>query len=266
MSLFFRKTGNGPPLIILHGLYGSSDNWTVIGKNLGERYTVYMIDLRNHGHSPHYNSHLFNDLKNDLAEFMEGHHIGKATLLGHSMGGKTAMWFAADYPEMVEKLIVADIAPRDYLLLNEASQYHLHHNILLALLEINFSEVKSRQEVNEILAEKIDDRQIRSFLLKNLVREKETHRMKWRLNVKVLYEHLDEIVGGVNRLWFSDRIPILSYPVLFIRGLKSTYIMPEDLLTIREIYPDARIAEIAGAGHWLHAEQPGLFIRAVLMN
>ena len=251
-------------MIILHGLYGSSDNWTVIGKSLGENYTVYMVDLRNHGHSPHYDSHMFDDLKNDLADFFEKHHIGKATLLGHSMGGKTAMWFAAEYPELTERLIVADIAPRDYLQLNEASQYYLHHNILLAMLEIDFSQVKAREEVNEILSEKIDNGLIRSFLLKNLVRDRDTHILKWRLNVKVLYDHLDEIVGGVNRHWFSDRIPLLSYPVLFIRGLNSNYILPDDYATIREIYPEARFAEIAEAGHWLHAEQPGKFISAVL--
>lgn len=264
MNLFYRKAGNGSPLIILHGLYGSSDNWITIGNKLAETHTVFMADLRNHGHSPHSDSHTFNDLKNDLFQFMDRHHLHKATLLGHSMGGKTALWFAAEYPEKVERLVIADIAPKDYFTLNENSQYYLHRNILLAMLEIDFSAIQSREEVNDRLSEKIDDAPIRSFLLKNLVRDRDNHRLKWRLNVKALYEHLDEIVGGVNPRWFEDRIPIFSYPIHFIRGLKSIYILDEDIRLIKGIYPDAKITGIPGTGHWLHAEKPEDFIRAVL--
>jgi pimeloyl-ACP methyl ester carboxylesterase len=180
------------------------------------------------------------------------------------MGGKTAMWFAADYPEKVEKLVIADIAPKDYLQLKDSSQYHLHRNILLAMQELDFSRVKKRRDVDDILSEKIDDERIRQFLLKSVAKDKKTKQYKWRLNVEVLYDYLDEIVGGVNRQWFDDRIPINNYPVIFIRGLKSNYIMDEDIPLIKEIYPDASIVDIPGAGHWLHAEKPDEFMEAVM--
>lgn len=265
MELFYRKEGTGSPLVIVHGLYGSSDNWINIGKRLAEKHTVYMIDQRNHGRSSFANSHTFNDMRNDLAEFFEKHNIEKATLLGHSMGGKVAMWFAADFPEKIEKLVIADIAPKNYLLLKEDSQFYLHQNILLAMQEIDFTKIKSRNDVDDFMSQKIDDSRIRQFLLKNVEKDKTTKLYKWRVNAEILYDHLDEIVSGVNKNWFDDRIPITSYPVIFIRGMKSKYILPEDEILIKEIYPDARIIDIPDAGHWLHAEQPKLFMKAVMM-
>ncbi len=263
MKLYYRKEGEGEPLVILHGLYGSSDNWLAIAKKLSERYAVWSVDHRNHGRSPHHPEHSYAAMRDDLAEFFETHHLRPAVILGHSMGGKVAMWFAADYPEKVKKLIIADIAPKDYLTLEDESQYHLHRNILLALQELDISGFTDRSQVEERLAEKIDDPRIIQFLLKNTTREPVTHRLKWRLNAVALYENLEEIVSGVNRRWIDDRIPITSYPVVFIRGLLSHYITDEDIPAIREIYPEARIVDIPGAGHWLHAEQPGLFLKAV---
>ncbi len=265
MELFFRKEGNGPPLVIVHGLYGSSDNWINIGKRLAEKHTVYMLDQRNHGRSPFADTHTYNDLRNDLTEFFEQHNIEKATLLGHSMGGKVAMWFAADFPEKVEKLVIADITPKNYLLLKDDSQFYLHQNILLAMQEIDFSKIKSRNDVDDFMAEKLDNKQIRQFLLKNVVLDKETKQYKWRVNAEVLYDYLEEIVSGVNKNWLDDRIPITNYPVIFIRGMKSKYILPEDEILIKDIYPDSRIIDIPNAGHWLHAEQPEKFMQAVLM-
>ena len=265
MELFYRKTGNGSPLVIIHGLYGSSDNWINIGKRLSEKYTVYMLDQRNHGRSPFADSHTYNDLRNDLEEFFEQHNIEKATLLGHSMGGKIAMWFAADFPEKVEKLVIADIAPKDYLLLKNDSQFHLHQNILLAMQEIDFSIIKSRKDIDDFMAEKLDDSRIRQFLLKNIAKDKTTKQYKWRVNAEILYDYLEEIVSGVNKNWLDDRIPITSYPVIFIRGMLSKYILPKDEILIKYIYPDSRIIHIPEAGHWLHAEQPELFMQAVLM-
>lgn len=265
MELFYRKKGTGPPLVIVHGLYGSSDNWINIGKRLAEKYTVYMLDQRNHGRSPFADSHTYDDLRNDLEEFFEQHQIKKATLLGHSMGGKVAMWFAADFPEKIEKLVIADIAPKNYLLLKEDSQFYLHQNILLAMQEIDFSKIKSRNDVDDFMAEKIDNVRIRQFLLKNISKDKETKQYKWRINADVLYNHLEEIVSGVDKNWLNDRIPIFSYPVIFIRGMKSKYILPEDEILIKKIYPDAKIVDIPEAGHWLHAEQPQKFMRAVML-
>ncbi|MFA7490265.1 MAG: alpha/beta fold hydrolase [Mariniphaga sp.] len=264
MELYYRKEGKGPVIVIVHGLYGSSDNWMNMGKKLAEDHTVYMIDQRNHGRSPFAGENRYDDMKADLAEFFKQQHIEKATLLGHSMGGKTAMWFAADYPERVEKLVIADIAPKDYLQHRDSSQYHLHRNILMAMMELDFSRIKRRNDAEDMLTEKIDDVRIVKFLLKNITKDKSTRQYRWRLNVEVLYEYLDEIVGGVNREWFDDRIPITRYPVIFIRGLNSNYVMDEDISLIREIYPDASIVDIPGTGHWLHAEKPDEFMEAVM--
>ncbi|MDP3431510.1 MAG: alpha/beta fold hydrolase [Bacteroidota bacterium] len=151
MKLFFREEGEGFPIVIVHGLYGSSDNWLTVGKKLSARFKVYMIDQRNHGRSPNSEEHSYEALKNDLAEFFDQHKIEKAIVMGHSMGGKTAMCFAADYPERIEKLIVVDIAPKNYFLLNDESQYFLHKNILQAMLEIEFSRMESRKEVENYL-------------------------------------------------------------------------------------------------------------------
>jgi len=263
MKLFYRIEGTGAPLVIVHGLYGSSDNWLTVAKKLSSKFQIFSIDQRNHGRSPNSEVHTFEAMKNDLAEFFDQHKIGKAIVMGHSMGGKTAMSFAADYPEHIEKLIVVDIAPKDYFLLNDESQYYLHNNILLAMLEIDFSKIESRKQVEIFLLERIDNAQIVQFLLKNVHRNKESHQFEWLLNVPVLYDNLDEIIKGVNARWFDDRIPILNYPVLFIKGANSNYILPEDYPSILRIYPEAKIVEIPDAGHWLHAEQPQLFMDAV---
>ncbi len=265
MKLFFRQEGDGFPFVIVHGLYGSSDNWLTVAKKLSEHYHVYLIDQRNHGRSPNSEEHSYEAMTADLAEFFDEHNIEKAILMGHSMGGKTAMSFAADYPERVEKLIVVDIAPKDYFLLNDESQYYLHNNILRAMMEIDFSKMENRKQVEDFLLERIDSAQIVQFLLKNVHRNKESHLFEWRLNVPVLYDNLDEIIKGVNAHWFDDRLPILNYPVLFIKGALSNYILSEDIPSIRRIYPEALITEIQNAGHWLHAEQPQLFME-VLWN
>ena len=265
MELFYRKEGSGPALVIIHGLYGSSDNWLSIGKKLSENHTVFMIDQRNHGRSPFASENSYDNMKADLVEFFERHQIEKAILLGHSMGGKVAMWFAADFPEKIKKLVIADIAPKNYLQLIEDNQFYLHQNILLAMQEIDFSIVTSRNDVDDFLAEKIDNARIRQFLLKNLSKEKKSKRYKWRMNVEVLYDYLEEIVSGVNHHWFDDRIPITNYLVIFIRGLKSNYILQEDEKLIKSIYPDSKIIDIPEAGHWLHSEQPEKFMKAVIL-
>ena len=264
MNLFFREEGDGFPVVIVHGLYGSSDNWLTVAKKLSSYYKVYMIDQRNHGRSPNSDEHSYEAMKNDLAEFFDQQKIGKAILMGHSMGGKTAMCFAADYPERVEKLIVVDIAPKDYFLLNDESQYYLHNNILRAMLELDFSRIESRKQVEDFLNERIDSTQIVQFLLKSVHRKKESHQYEWRLNAPVLYDNLDEIIKGVNAHCFDDRLPITNYPVQFIKGANSNYILPEDYASIHRIYPEAEIVQIPNAGHWLHAEQPQLFMEAVL--
>ncbi len=264
MSLHFRKEGTGPALIILHGLYGSSDNWLAISKKLSEKYTVFSIDLRNHGRSFHSPIHTYEAMKDDLAVFTEEQKIGKTVLMGHSMGGKTAMLFAAEYPEKISKLIVVDIAPKDYQALEDESQYHFHRSVLLAMMGVNFAHIKTRSQVEDALAEKIDNRQVVKFLLKNVTTDKAHQRLKWQLNVEALYDNLEEIVEGGNYKRFEDRIPIGNYPVIFIRGMKSPYIKEDDISLIKRVYADANVVEIPDAGHWLHTEQPESFLDAVL--
>ena len=204
-------------------------------------------------------------MKNDLSEFFERHQIEKAVVIGHSMGGKTAMLFAADYPERIEKLIIVDIAPKDYLTYQENNQYKQHQLILETLQEINIhcNNYHSREQIGNFLYLKLGNQSLVQFLLKSIYKDKESGHFHCRMNVDVLYNALDEIVSGVNYRWLEDRIPIINYPVLFIRGEKSDYLTHEDENMIKKIYPEAKIETIPDAGHWLHAEQPQLFMDAV---
>jgi len=266
MELFFREEGKkGANVVIVHGLYGSSDNWLTVGKKLGVNHHVYLIDQRNHGHSPKSDIHTYEAMKEDLAGFFEKHKLDKAVVIGHSMGGKTAMAFAADYPEHIEKLVVVDIAPKDYLLLGENSQFYQHQHILQTLAEVheNCDQFKSRDDIATFLNIKLDGKELVNFLLKSMYRDKETKQFKCRINIEALNNSLDEIIGGVNERYFSDRIPIMNYPVLFIKGEKSGYIQEEDFSLIRKIFPEAEFKTIPDAGHWLHAEQPARFMETL---
>ena len=265
MDLFFREEGrnNKETVVIIHGLYGSSDNWLTIGKKLGLTHHVYMVDHRNHGRSPKSDKHSYELMKEDLASFFEKQNISTATVIGHSMGGKVAMYFAAEYPEKVNKLAVVDIAPKDYFQLQEKSQYFLHKNILESLIETQLADFTSREEIAEALSLKIDGYALVQFLLKNIYRDKETKQFKCRINAEVIYDALDEIISGVNYRWFEDRLPIFNYPVLFIKGENSNYIIDEDFPKIKKIYPEAKLETVPNAGHWLHAEQPQLFMEAL---
>ncbi|WP_423127299.1 alpha/beta fold hydrolase [Gaoshiqia sp. Z1-71] len=262
MDLFFREEGRGENnIVIVHGLYGSSDNWLTVGKKLGARYHVFLVDQRNHGRSPNSPVHSYESMKDDLADFFEDRQLEKATLIGHSMGGKTAMYFAAEYPEKVEKLVVVDIAPKDYMNYRETSQYYQHELILQSLREFcnHREDYPAREDIAGFLELRLGNPELVRFLLKSIYLNKETNLFDCRFNVDVLYDSLDEIVSGVNYRWLEDRIPIVGYPVLFIRGEKSNYLEAEDEIIIKKIYPEAQIVSIPGAGHWLHAEQPALF-------
>lgn len=266
VTLHFRKSGHGSPLVILHGLYGSSDNWISVARKLEEKFTIFIPDLRNHGQSPHTSTHTYQDMVDDLFKFFNDHHISKATILGHSMGGKLAMMFAAEYPELVTGLIIADIAPKNYNSEKKPFKTVLEHELILGLMEeLNLVAVTSRKEIDYFLSEKLKDSTLRQFLIKNIHRDKEGD-FEWKINVPVLKHALNSITSDVNHDWFTDRQPILSYPVTFIRGLNSDYISDEDFIGIKEIYPEARLIGIPDAGHWLHAEQPEKFVEAVLAS
>ncbi len=262
MELFYRKSGNGPPIIIIHGLYGSSDNWLSIGKALSNNYTVYLLDQRNHGKSPHNDQHDYLSMRDDLIEFMDHHGLEKAIIIGHSMGGKTAVFLSESNPERIEALVVIDIAPFAYEEDSSGKQAEIHRMIMDAMMKVDFSKASSREDVEAQLAEKIASPRIRGFLLKNVVRNKD-HTFRWRLNVPVLRKNLEGMLSGIDPEKYRGGEEIAGFPVLFIRGEKSDYISDDDILIIQQIYPMARVTTLPDAGHWLHVEQPELLVKTI---
>lgn len=246
-------------MVILHGLYGSSDNWMQIAKMLPDGYQIIAVDLRNHGSSPHSNKHTYEEIVTDLAWLFHELEIEKAHLLGHSMGGKVAIAFAADYPEKIISLTVADISPRNYLRTPaSAIQYDFHKRILNVLFNLDLEKFHYRNEVDEALKAEVPEQLVRQFILKNLQRKGKS--FEWKINVPVLRENLDHIISGVDFEEYTDRIPITQYPVLFIKGSLSGYIQQEDIKVIKMMYPDAKIETIENATHFLHAEKPEEFV------
>jgi esterase len=263
MNLFYRKFGHGPALIILHGLFGSSDNWVSIAKVLSEHFEVFIIDLRNHGNSMHSKEHSYKLLKDDLYEFIISQHIEKAVIMGHSMGGKAAMFFAVDYPEKVQALIIIDISPRSYKSLDKPELQSIEHmNIIAAMLSVDFAKIKSRQDVDIILSKTIKSSRVRQFLLKNVYRNRGGS-FGWKLNLQALHDNLPELLDGLDPKKFIDGKGITGFPVLFIKGEKSNYIMVEDLRLIKTIFPMAEMVTIPDADHWLHVEQPDLLLKTI---
>lgn len=248
MELNYKTFGQGEPLIILHGLFGTLDNWQTLGKQLAEHYSVYIPDQRNHGRSPHTPEMNYPALAEDLRHFMESHWIYQSHIVGHSMGGKTAMQFALEHPDMVDKLVVVDIAPKAY--------EPAHETIFEALLSVELDQLADRSEADAVLKRRIDDRGIRQFLLKNLSRNKDEG-YRWKMNLPALHEHYHEILGEVR----GDHP--YEGPVLFIRGERSSYILDEDGEAIRRFFPNAEIETVRDAGHWVHAEQPEAMLRLI---
>ncbi len=248
MKLFSREYGEGQPFIILHGLFGSSDNWLPQAKILSANYKVYTLDLRNHGQSPHDDVFDYKSMVNDLVEFIDDHHIQNPILLGHSMGGKVAMNFAIAHPEKLEKLIVVDIAPRFYDL--------EHYAIAKGLMAIPVQTLSSRNQADEVLAKYVPEYDVRQFLLKNLQRKAEGG-FTWKINLPIITQKLDNI--GVD-IQFAGKF---EKPTLFIRGAKSKYIRDEDRIRIKEIYPKSSFVTM-DTGHWVQAEKPQEFVDVVM--
>ena len=253
MTLHYRLLGarasaNRPSIIILHGVFGTSDNWQSFGKALAEQYPVFLVDQRNHGQSPHSDRFDYPAMADDLKEFITEHSLDRPTILGHSMGGKTAMFFAIHYPELLSKLIVVDIAPRPY---------PVHHQSVLAGLEaVAIDDVQSRQEAEAHMEPHVADQGVRQFLLKNLKRTDTG--FGWKLNLSVIRDNIEAIGVAVP----DDRL--FSEPTLFVRGEKSDYIQDKDKALIKQIFPAARIVAITAAGHWIHAERPEALLEVVL--
>lgn len=256
MKLFFQKIGKGPAFIILHGLYGSSDNWISIAKKLSDKYTVYMVDQRNHGRSAHDNAHTYQLMCDDLNEFIKDHNLIKPEIMGHSMGGKTAILYAATYPENISRLIVIDTALAGYASLNEYSPQALQHlNIIHTMLAMDLSKFNNRAEIDNELKKTISSQAIRQFLMKNIQRNK-LNTYAWRINVKVLANALPEIMGPVSLQKILNKRQITEIPILFVRGGKSDYLLPIHYQEIKQFFPNAQFETIPGAGHWLHVERP----------
>jgi len=261
MELFFRKLGqNKPALIILHGLYGASDNWMTIAKRWSEDYEVYLLDLRNHGRSGHCKTHTYLSMRDDVLELMDTQKIKKAILVGHSMGGKVAMRLAMDSPERVNALVVVDIAPKNYTLENDENVAR-HRKILQGMLALDLSKLNRREEINEILCSSIPEERTRQFIMKNLKRNKDQS-FSWKLNLQVISDEILNITKGFSEEEITKNIS--GFPVLFIRGEKSKYIEDIDMKRIFEIFPTADISTIKNAGHWIHAEQAEQLSRVVL--
>jgi esterase len=251
MKLFVRKIGDqGPAIVILHGLFGMSDNWLSIAKIFAENYTVYLPDLRNHGQSPHSNEFSYELMANDIAELLHTENIEDATLIGHSMGGKVLMNFVAQYPKLAKGIIIVDIAARFYPI-------H-HHMILQGLHSINLSTLQSRTEANTILMRFEENEGVRQFLLKNLWRNPVLGHFDWRFNLEVLSKEISEI--GIEQL---PKNKIIT-PTLVIAGQNSSYVNQEDVIQFKQHYTQVSFAVVAGAGHWVQADQPQVFITTVL--
>ncbi|MGO3181343.1 MAG: alpha/beta fold hydrolase [Aequorivita sp.] len=245
MTLHSQILGAGKPFVILHGFLGMSDNWKTLGTRWSEDgYEVHLLDQRNHGRSFHSDDFSYEVMAEDLKKYCEEHNLEDIVLLGHSMGGKVAMQFAVTYPEMVSKLIVADIGPKAY-------PPH-HQDILKALSQLDFSKIKSRGEAEDVLSEYITDKGVRLFLLKNLYRKSKTE-LGLRINLAVLSQKI-EVVGRA-----LQENAIFNGDTLFLGGEKSGYIEPMDELLIKKHFPKAKIETISNAGHWLHAENPDEF-------
>lgn len=251
MKLHSKKYGDkGQDLIVIHGLFGMSDNWNTLGKKFAKYCKVHLIDLRNHGKSPHSSDFNYEVMCNDLLEYMKDHNIQKPILLGHSLGGKVAMKFTFTHPNKLEKLIVVDIAPRKY-------NTDFHKKILTTLYKLPLKDFKKREEVDNILATNFEDRGMRLFLMKNLYRN-EAKEFAWRFNIETLLDKIENIQE-------SDFIVgICSIPTHFLRGGNSDYINSTDELIINKHFSDFSIATIDGAGHWLHAEKPERFYNEII--
>ena len=250
MELNYKIYGSGHPVIIMHGLFGSGDNWRTIARMMEDQYQCIVVDMRNHGRSPHDPVMNFQVMTEDIIELMQDLQLEKVSLLGHSMGGKVAMQFALQHPDLVDKLIVVDIAPK---------YYPPHHDTVIEAIEsIEPGELKERAEAEKAFARFLgnDDSTIQ-FLMKNLARLPEGG-FEWKPNMPVIieaYYHLMEDVQSTTP--FED-------PVLFIRGEKSRYILDEDVSHIKELFTNSSLVTIPLAGHWVHADAPQVFGKTIL--
>ena len=240
IELNYKSFGQGEPVIILHGLFGMLDNWQTIAKELADHYQVFLLDLRNHGKSPHTDEMNYELMCEDLLHFMDDHWIYRAKIIGHSMGGKLAMQFVKEHEDRVKKLVVVDIAPKRYK--------GNHMPIFEVLQGLDLEKLSSRNQIDDILQESIDSFGVRQFLMKNLKRNKEGG-FRMKMNLSALYNNYNAILAGIS---FEETI---SVPSLFIRGAESPYVTDEDWKELKNSFSDSQLVTIDHAGHWVHADQ-----------
>jgi len=248
MKLHHQITGSGQPIVILHGLFGSLDNWRGLVKQLMTHAQVISVDLRNHGRSPHSAEQTYQLMANDLAELLDELALEKVDLIGHSVGGKVAMEFSKHYPQRLRKLVVVDIAPRSY--------DDEHSNIFKSLLAIKLSQYTSRSEVDRALQASIDNKAVRQFLLMNLAVENE--QLIWRINLHALFNNYPKLLQSV----CEDNV--INIMTCFIRGGRSMYIKQSDRALMESIFPNSELFTIESAGHWVHAEAPDAFLAKII--
>ncbi len=249
MNLNFKVQGQGTPLVILHGLFGTLDNWKSIANQLSNHFQVYLLDQRNHGKSPHVPNMDLPSMAKDLADFLGQMNLSKAHIMGHSMGGKVAMQFAFNYPELLDKLIVLDIAPRAY--------QPGHLEIFHALQGLPIASLGSRKEAEEQLLDKLKSPATVLFLLKNLSRNSQGG-FEWKMNLPVIHRDYMKLLDKIHA-----QLPH-SGPVLFLKGSRSNYILEEDISGIKALFPNTQLDTIPNAGHWLHAENPSELLHQIL--
>jgi esterase len=249
MRLHYRDYGAGPPLVILHGLFGSLNNWHSHATFLGERYHVLVVDLRNHGGSPHSPIMTYAAMAEDILEFIKEHNTGPVNLLGHSMGGRAAMQCALSFPDEVRRLVVVDIRPQ--------GDPPRHSHIIEGMQRVDFSTVRSREDVDAALLPWIPDQAERQLLEMNLQRTGEGT-FRWKINLEAIAAQYAEIIGPVTAKGQFDG------PTLFLNGGKSAYVGVDDRPAIAAMFPGVRFVEIPQAGHWVHADAPAEFRRIVM--
>ena len=254
MKLHFRKIGQGPALIIIHGVYGNGDNWHLVAKYLQEKYAVYLPDMRNHGRSDHSEAFDYDCMSEDIYELIHDEGLNSVTILGHSMGGRIAMFFAVKYESLVKELIIVDIAPVTMSTKKRATPlFQSHKDIVENLLALPIDTLKTREEADGWLAKTLPFPEIRQFLLKNLKRDSD-QKFYWQINLPVIAENMEKIVVG-------DKV--LTDPVecktLFIKGENSSYLTMTDLDMLEMFYPNLQFEVVKGAGHWVHADKPEEF-------
>lgn len=252
MKLAYREFGQGQPLIIMHGLFGQSDNWNTLAKQFAEKgLHVFTLDLRNHGLSPHSDVWNYEVMADDLKEFIDDHQLKDPIILGHSMGGKVTMFFQLKYNGIAAKIIVADISPRAY-------EPH-HDDVLKGLNAVDFTKIKTRKEAEAILSEYLSDFGTKQFLLKNIYwRDTDNNIMDWRFDLRTITQNYNNI--GVALPHGSSNVP-----TLVVRGERSDYITESDLKDFEKHFPNFKLESVLGSGHWIHAEKPKEFFEAVML-